>query len=258
MDARIIMFISRQDKILEFLKTKNLATVDDLVEITGASPATIRRDLIKLDNAGLVYRVHGSVSLKDSPSRQPTTSEKQRLHHEQKLRIAEKAASLVKAGDSVLFDAGTTTIEIARKLMNVPLKVITTDLHIGALLADVNSESEVTLTGGTIDNSSQSCIGDKAREVINSVHPTFTFLSCNAWDLRFGITAPTIEKANLKRDLAHIISHKVLVADSSKYGKSQLYEVAKLREIDTIITDDDLPQDVAANIIKLGVELILV
>lgn len=252
------MFVSRQEKILEFLKTKSLATVDDLVDVTGASPATIRRDLIKLDKAGAVYRVHGGVSLKDSPSRQPTTSEKQRMHHEQKLRIAKKAAELIKPGDSVLFDAGTTTIEIARCLIDVPLKVITTDLHIGILLADSNSKSEVSLTGGTIDNSSQSCIGDKAREVINAIHPSYTFISCNAWDLRCGITAPTIEKANLKRDLAKVSSHKIVVADSSKYGKIQLYEVAQLSEIDTIITDNGLSKDVANEIIKLGVELILV
>ena len=84
------MFVSRQEKILEFLKTKSLATVDDSVDVTGASPATIRRDSNKIRQSGGVDRVHGGVSLKDSPSRQPTTSEKQRMHHEQKLRIAKK------------------------------------------------------------------------------------------------------------------------------------------------------------------------
>ncbi len=252
------MFLSRQEKILEYLKTKNLATVDDLVAVTGASPATIRRDLVKMDKAGVVYRVHGSVTLKDSLSRQPTTSEKQLLQHEQKLKIAEKAASFIKNGDSVLFDAGTTTIEIARNLIKLSLKVITTDLHIGILLADTDSKSEVTLTGGTIDNSSQSCIGDKAREVIDSIHPKYTFLSCNAWDLKCGITAPTIEKANLKRALTEISSKCILVADSSKYGKSQLYEVAPLKNVDIIITDAALPKEIQEQIKALGVELYLV
>ncbi len=252
------MFLSRHEKIVEYLKTKNLATVDELVSVIGASPATIRRDLIKLDKAGVVYRVHGSVTLIDSPSRQPTTSEKQRLNHEQKLRIAEKAASFIKNGDSVLFDAGTTTIEIARKLIKLSLKVITTDLHIGVLLADMDLKSEVTLTGGTIDRSSQSCIGDKAREVIDSIHPDFTFISCNAWDFKCGITAPTIEKANLKRDLTQIGSKRILVADSSKYGKSQLYEVAPLNAVDIIITDSNLPKEAQKQIEDLNIKLYLV
>ena len=251
------MILSRQEKILEYLKTKNLATVDDLVAVTGASPATIRRDLVKLDKAGVVYRVHGSVTLKDSPSRQPTTSEKQLLNHDQKVRIAEKAASFVKNGDSVLWCRYHDDWNCA-KLIKLSLKVITTDLHIGILLSDADSKAEVTLTGGTIDNSSQSCIGDKAREVIAAIHPKYTFISCNAWDLKCGITAPTIEKANLKRALTEVSSKRILVADSSKYGKSQLYEVAPLEAVDIIITDKSLSKEVQEQIKALGVELYLV
>ena len=77
-------------------------------------------------------------------------------------------------------------------------------------------------------------------------------------DLKCGITAPTIEKANLKRDLTQIISKRILVADSSKYGKSQLYEVSPLNAVDIIITDSNLPKVAQEQIKALVVELYLV
>ena len=138
----------RSKQIVEYLKMHNLVTVDELVSITGASPATIRRELIKLDKEGAVYRVHGGVTLNRFVPNQPTTSEKQGQHHKEKLMIAAAASKLVKPGDSIVLDAGTTTIEIARNLIDIPLRVITNDLHIGLLLADYQ-QIEVSVTGGS-------------------------------------------------------------------------------------------------------------
>ena len=247
---------ARHQQILDYLKNHNMATVEDLIAITKVSPATIRRDLLKLDADGLVYRVHGSVSARESKDRQPTTSEKSNLAHEQKLNIGKQAATLIHPGDSVFFDAGTTTIEIAKAIAEMPLKIITTDLNIGLLLA-TRRQMDVSLTGGTIDWSSQSCIGDLARNVITKIHPMITFISCNAWDLKMGITAPTIEKANLKSDLLKGITKRVLVADSTKYGKSQLFEVGPLKDLDLIITDKGLDPKAQAEITGAGIELIL-
>ncbi|MBE6422227.1 DeoR/GlpR family DNA-binding transcription regulator [Succinivibrio dextrinosolvens] len=245
----------RLQSILDYLKNHNLATVDDLVKVTGASAATIRRDLIKLNNDGTVYRVHGSVTLNNSV-RQPTTSEKVGQHHEAKIRIANEAVKLVNSGNSLILDAGTTTIELARKLNNIPLKVITSDLNIGMLLSD-NQNVSVVITGGELDSSSQSCIGEIARNVLSRLHPDYAFISCNAWDIKYGITAPTSDKANFKHDLIESGACTVLLADSSKYGKSQLFSVADIRDIDVIITDNNLPESVAEQIRSLGIKLIL-
>ena len=251
------MINERLQKILGYLKDHNMATVEDLIVVTGVSAATIRRDLLKLDADGLVYRVHGSVCARDLKERQPTTSEKTTLRHEQKMRIAKAAASLIHPGDSVLLDAGTTTIEIARFVQEMPLKIITTDLNIGLLLAP-HRQIDISVTGGTVDWSSQSCIGDLARSVLSKIHPMITFISCNAWDFKLGITAPTIEKANLKSDLLHANSKKILVADSSKYGKSQLFEVGSLCDADLIITDSELDEKELNKIKNAGIELMTV
>lgn len=246
----------RAKQIVEYLKLHNLVTVDELVSLTGASPATIRRELTRLDKEGAVYRVHGGVTLNHFVPSQPTTSEKQGKHHKEKLRIAAKASNLVKPGDSIVLDAGTTTIEIARNLINMPLRVITNDLHIGLMLAEYQ-QMEVSVTGGTVDWSSQSCVGDVAVNFLSKVHPTYTFISCNAFKVDTGITAPTSDKAAVKRIMTQQSSKRVLVADSSKYGLTQLFEVGPLTSVDMIITDDGLDEKAADEIKKQGIELIL-
>ena len=246
----------RSKQIVEYLKLHNLVTVDELVSITGSSPATVRRDLTKLDKEGVVYRVHGSVTLNRFVPNQPTTSEKQGQHHKEKLMIAAAAAKLIKPGDSIVLDAGTTSIEIAKNISNLPLRVITPDLRIGLLLADYQ-QMEVSVTGGSIDWSSQSCIGSVTVDFLNKVHPTYTFISCNAFKLDTGITAPTSDKAAVKRTLSEHSSKKVLVADSSKYGLTQLFEVGPISCVDMIITDSNLDPKVAEEIRKIGIELVL-
>lgn len=247
--------LERSEQILNYLKLHNLVTVDELVEVCNASPATIRRDLVKLDQDGLIYRVHGGVTL-NRFAPQPTTSEKQGKRHKEKLAIAAEAYKLIKPNDSIVLDAGTTTLEIAKNIISMPLRVITPDLHIGLLLAEYQ-QIEVSLTGGTVDWSSQSCIGPRATSWLSQIHPSYTFLSCNAFDLKNGITAPTNEKAFIKQTLLHQSSTCVLVADSSKYGLTQLFEVGNLKEVDIIITDKGLDPNITKEIESLGIKLIL-
>ncbi|HBO38835.1 MAG TPA: DeoR family transcriptional regulator [Pasteurellaceae bacterium] len=229
----------RRDAILLFLKNHNMATVEQLVRFTSSSPATIRRDLIKLDQEGAIIRTHGGVSLRDFIPFQPTTNEKLLKQILEKERIAEYAASLISPGSSVVLDAGTTTLCIAKKIAHMPLRVITTDLHIALLLSDYK-QIEVIMTGGRIDNSSQSCIGNHGVHLLQNVYPDFVFVSCNSWSTDKGITAPTEEKAYLKKYLLQNGKRRILVADSSKYGQCSLFCAAELNKLTDIITDNGL------------------
>lgn len=233
----------RVEKIIEYLKLHNIVTVDDLVREVAASPATIRRDLIKLDQQGVITRTHGGVSLNRFVASQPTTNEKILRNIKEKENIAEAAAALVKAGDSVVIDAGTTAMALVRKLIHLPIRVITVDLHIALFLSEYK-QIDVVVTGGNVDESSQSTIGEHSRALLRSIHPDIAFVTCNSWSLEKGITTPTEDKAWLKRDLIGNASQKVLIADSSKYGKYSLYKICELEEIDTIITDQGLCQEV--------------
>lgn len=163
---------------------------------------------------------------------------------------------MVKAGDSVVLDAGTTMIELARQITHLPLRVITSDLHIALFLAEFK-QIEVTIIGGRIDDSSQSCIGEHGRKLLQNTWPDMAFLSCNSWDLEKGITAPTEEKAALKRDLIAHASRKILLADSSKYGSWSLFNIAHLNELTEIITDSQLDGQTRRTLASLSTRLII-
>lgn len=230
---------SRLDQIMDYLKSHNLVTVDQLVTAISASPATIRRDLIKLDHEGVISRTHGGVTLNRFIPAQPTTVEKMQRNLAEKQAIAQRAVAFVKAGDAIILDAGTTMLELARQLTHLPLRVITADLHIALFLSEFK-QIEVTIIGGRIDDSSQSCIGEHGRRLLRGINPDIAFVSCNSWSLEKGITTPTEEKAGLKQDLLANARRRVLLADSSKYGSWSLFCVAPLETLTDVVTDNHL------------------
>ena len=230
---------NRIERIMDFLKSQNLVTVEQLVTVTHASPATIRRDLIRLDKEGVIIRTHGGVTLNRFIHSHPTTREKRQRNLAEKCAIATAAASMVRPGDAVLFDAGTTTFELARQVTHLPLRVITSDLHIALFFADFR-QIEVTVIGGRIDDSSQSCVGEHGRQLLQNIWPDIAFVSCNGWSLEKGITAPTEEKAALKRSVVGNARRRVLLADSSKYGTWSLFRAAPLGALTDIVTDGAL------------------
>jgi len=245
---------NRLEQIMDFLKGHNLVTVDQLVAITQASPATIRRDLIKLAQEGVISRAHGGVTLNRFIPSQPTTHEKMHRSLAEKHAIASAAASFVKAGDAVVLDAGTTMIELARQLTHLPLRVITSDLHIALFLSEFK-QIEVTIIGGRIDDSSQSCIGEHGRRLLQNISPDIAFISCNSWDITRGVTSPTEEKAALKRDMITNGKRRVLLADSSKYGAWSLFNVAHLNTLTDIVTDNHLDESIQRQLGELDIGL---
>ena len=247
----------RLDLIMDYLKSHNLANVDELVAAIGSSPATIRRDLIRLDEQAVISRTHGGVTLNRFIPNQPTTNEKLLRNLPEKRAIAQYAASLVKPGSSVVLDAGTTMLEFARLLTHLPLRIITADLHIALFLSGFK-QIEVTIIGGRIDDSSQSCVGDHGRQLLRQVNPDIAFISCNSWSLEKGVTTPTEEKTALKADLAANATQRILLADSSKYGRYSLFRALELNQLTHIITDKNLDRSVCNMLEQQSIPLHLV
>ncbi|WP_392559565.1 DeoR/GlpR family DNA-binding transcription regulator [Orbus mooreae] len=228
--------LSRLDQIMDYLKNHNLVTVEELVSAIEASPATVRRDLIKLDEQGVISRTHGGVTINRFIPAQPTTNEKIHKNATEKQLIADYAAQMIKAGDSIALDAGTTTFEIAKRITQMPVRVITSDLHIALFLCEFK-QIEVTIIGGKIDDSSQSCIGEHGRSLLRQINPDIAFISCNSWSVNKGVTTPTEDKALIKASFAEKADKVVLVADSSKYDSYSLYTAVLLNQFTDIITD---------------------
>ena len=126
----------RYKDIVDYLKDTNLTTVDELVQTLNVSPATVRRDLIDLENQGVVRRTHGGVTLNNFVATQLSVQEKNKLFKAEKERISKAAAERVESGNSIILDAGTTTMEIAKNITHLPLRVITPDLRIALFLSE--------------------------------------------------------------------------------------------------------------------------
>ncbi|XKM14407.1 DeoR/GlpR family DNA-binding transcription regulator [Orbaceae bacterium ac157xtp] len=234
--------LNRLDQIIDYLKYHNLVTVDELVIATEASAATIRRDLIKLDKQGVINRTHGGVTLNRFIPNQPTTHEKLHRNYNEKQRIADFAMQMIKPGNSIALDAGTTTLEIAKRITQIPLRIITSDLRIALFLSEFK-QIEVTIIGGKVDDSSQSCIGEHGRSLLRQINPDIAFISCNSWSINKGVTAPTEDKALIKASFAEKADKVVLVADSSKYNCYSLYTAIPLPKFTDIVTDNQLDSE---------------
>ncbi len=232
----------RMHEILEYAKKHKYATIEELVNLTNSSAATIRRDVNKLAENNLIFRYRGGIAFGRSLSRQPTTVEKQEKNLAAKKAIAKAALKHIKKDMAIFLDAGTTNFELAKQLVNRPdVTVITTDLHIAFFLSEMDN-NHIIMVGGNIDNCSQSVIGDYCTYLFNNIIPDICFCTCSAFDAKNGVTSPTQEKAILKKKLSVLGKTNILLTDSSKFNCVGTYKIGALNCYDLLISDANLPQ----------------
>lgn len=229
----------RRKLILDELNEKEKVDIEQLASELNVSPMTIRRDLSYLEQQEQVIRTHGGAVLKAPLVVESSFRLKEGQHSAEKRRIAELAVQYVQEHSTILLDSGTTTLEIAKRLKEKRhLTVITNDILIAAELMD--SDNKVILTGGELQNSIGALFGPLTEGILRDVHVDLCFLGAHAVDVRVGVTAPTIEKAMVKKLMIEAAETTWLVADSSKFNLKSLMNVCRLSEIDGVISDEGL------------------
>ena len=218
----------RQRVILRVLEEKRAATVAVLCQETGASEATIRRDLNELDRQGKLNKVHGGAVLPVSEfeSQEPDVLTKSTLHTEQKDRIARYAAAQVNDQDFVFIDAGTTTLRMAEYLEGSKATFVTTGIECARRLVEK----------GLLKPGTQALVGAAARESIGRYNFTKAFIGTNGISLGHGYTTPDIEEASIKSLAIDHSYVSYVLADSSKFGKVSAVTIASLDKA-CILTD---------------------
>lgn len=233
----------RQERILEQVRLTGGARVSDLVDSLGVSDMTIRRDIAALARRGLVARVHGgATSVSARSADEPGFAAKLELQTPQKEAIAAEAAALVSPGDSVAISAGTTTYRVAAHLRSVAsLTVVTNSLPVAELLHTTGARDDlsVILTGG-VRTPSDALVGPVAVSALRSLHVDWLFLGVHGMDERAGFTTPNIVEAETNKALIASARQVVVTADSSKWGVVGLSSMARLDEVDVLVTDPDL------------------
>ena len=232
----------RREKIVEFLKEDGSAKVADLAKLFKVTEVTVRQDLEKLENQGLIMREHGGAYLKNMGDQVRNFSLVQQDNLELKEAIAQKCLEFIESGDTIILDSGSTTTEIAKKLVGYKnLTVITNALNI-ALLLGTEPGIEVIMTGGEFKPPTLSLTGQKAADFFKGLNVQKLFLATAGISLKSGLTYPSISDLVVKKAMIDAADITYLVADSSKIGKSALASLGALSLIDYIITDSGMEE----------------
>lgn len=248
----------RRRLIVDMLHHDGRVLVTDLARHFHTSQITIRKDLEVLDGQGLVYRTHGgALPLQSGALLDPSLREKERLHREEKMRIALGAAKMVEEGQSVLLDSGTTTTAIARALKDIKkLVIITNAINIAAELAGTNIE--VILTGGVLRKNSFSLVGPVAEQSLRQLSADILFLGVDGFDTKFGLFTPNLFEAQVNRTMVEISRKTVAVCDSSKFGRRSLCNIMPASAVQHVITDKNIGKQDLHILREAGIKTTLV
>jgi DeoR family transcriptional regulator of aga operon len=248
----------RRRAILEILNREGRVLVTDLAKHFHTSQVTIRKDLEVLHAHGLVHRTHGgALHAREGALEDPTLREKEKLHRKEKLRIASAAARMVKEGQVVILDSGTTTTAIARALRNFHnLTIVTNAVNIAADLA--GTAVEVILTGGTLRKNSFSLVGPIAEETLRRLNADILFLGVDGFDVHYGLSTPNLLEAKVNRVMADVAKRTVAVCDSSKFGRRSLSLIVPPTALQEVVTDRGVPKSDLKALKKAGIEVTLV
>lgn len=225
----------RRAAIAEILKGGNSVYVVELCKKFGVSEATIRRDLAVLERMRLLKRTHGG-AVPTTFGLESSFEEKRVQNLDLKAMIGRAAASLVNDDETILLDAGTTTLQIALNLRGRHITVATNCIDVANAFID-DPAVEVWLLGGILRKKPRSLVGFLANEALNALHFDKVFLAANAVHVKLGATTPNMLEAETKRRMLMAGEEKILVADHSKLGLGGICRICDLEELDLLITD---------------------
>lgn len=254
-----LLIEERRRRIRDLLRSHGRVTVDNLASRFGISQVTIRADLAALESAGELTRTHGGALRRTDDLDQPLDV-RQLQHHVEKARIALAAAALIRDGETVILDSGTTTVELARCIRRLDLRsinVITGALGVAAVLIDVPFV-RLIMPGGILRRESNSLTGPMAEAALAKLQADRVYLGADGIDPEIGVMTPHLPEAELNAQMISISREVVVVADSSKLMRRNVSLIAKVEQLDMLITDRAAPAAAVDELRRRGVDVRLV
>ncbi|MEU8876044.1 DeoR/GlpR family DNA-binding transcription regulator [Streptomyces javensis] len=244
----------RHQLILRALRSGGPASVTDLSSELGVSAATVRRDLIRLEEDGLLTRVHGGAVAEDGD--QPF-AEVAEVRVTDKDAVAERAAAMVQDGQTVLLDIGTTAYRLARQLHGRRLTVITSNLVVYEELAE-DTGIELVLPGGVVRREYRSLVGFLTEDSLRQLHADWLFLGTSGIRPGGHVMDTTVVEVPVKRAMMAAAEKTVLLADAGKFPGRGMAKVCGPQDIDFVVTNASADQATCAVLAEAGVEVIKV
>jgi len=244
----------RHERILEVLRADGLAEVGHLSRELGVSGATVRRDLTLLEREGLLQRVHGGAAAQRGTS-EPPFAVVATDHQDAKGRVGTAAAALVRDGDVILLDIGTTTSHVARALCGREVTVVTSSLAVYEELAD-DEAVELVLLGGTVRRNYRSLVGFLTEHALRQLHADLLFLGTSGVRRDGSVLDTTAVEVPVKRAMLEAAERAVLVADADKFPGRGIARVCGASDLAALVTEPGADRETLAAVAEAGVEVI--
>jgi len=249
---------ARQLKIREMLEAQGFVDLAALCEKLDSSESTVRRDLIALQDEGVLKRVHGGAMAvrSQAPARGDDFAGHARRMAPQKRRIAAATAALIEDGQTVILDAGSTVAAVARELLDRSLHVVTNSLPIAEILGEAR-RVEVTLTGGQLDSQFGVVLGPLCEQMLGSVAVDVAVMGIG------GVTEKGLSNSNplvvgSERKMIEVARKVIIVSDHTKFGRGALIPLAPLDAVDVVVSDKDLDPEHQGWLRAHGIDIRLV
>ena len=241
----------RERIILDKLSADGVVSVGNLARDLDLSEVTIRSDLKDMEEKGWLNRTRGGAA----PAMHRDILERQRMYTEQKNAIARAAADLIREGDVIMIEAGTTTALIARYLAGKRDINIVTNSTLVFSYARLYPNLQITMTGGEFRRATESMVGPIALETISRINVRLAFVGTDGFTLNRGMTTRLMEGAEIVKAMKAHAETTILIADSSKYGKTGFSHVLPLSAMDMILTDENLSSQAEGELMEAGINI---
>ncbi|UDL93394.1 DeoR/GlpR family DNA-binding transcription regulator [Lichenihabitans sp. PAMC28606] len=248
----------RLEALRHHLYAQGTCSIEELASATGASVATIRRDLTTLEQQGIVSRTHGGARIAAGAQIEVAFSVRERQQLAEKRAIAAKAYDLIRPQSSVFLDAGTTVLQLARRLRvsPMPLTIFTNGLMVAQELMNV-PQLRVTLLGGQLRSENASLVGPAAEAMLDRLWFDQLFLGASAIGDDGGIYSVDASEASLNDRMMERSAAVTVLADASKFGRRTTYLVAMLAPPMRVISDKQLAAARQRRLREAGVDLVI-
>lgn len=250
--------VERQNQIIEKLRIDKVVSVHELAGQFNTTDMTIRRDLAALERKGLITRSYGGAVFNEKVGHEPEFLTRQGEESEVKSLLGQRAASLVTPGDSIGIDIGTTAIEVAKYVRDIPdLTVITASIPVINELATARGV-HLICTGGELSPKDMSLNGHAATNMLQEYVLDKVFIGVAGISFDHGYTVFNMQDALVKRVLIERALEVIVVADSRKIGLARYASVCPVDAANKIITDSGISDEDRRNFENAGVEVIIV
>jgi len=247
----------RHEKIAQIVRQKRIVKVTELCRDLGASPATIRRDLVEMERLGQLNRVHGGAVSAEGHAEEPLFEDKAALAAGEKQRIAKAALEFIKQGDSIFLDGGSTVLLLAGMIQSKSgVSVVTNSLRVAGTLS--GEGPSMIMVGGEFRRLSQTFVGSLTQPLIGQIHVDTAFMGTIGLSIKEGMTTTDPREAHTKELVMSNARQVVLLADSSKIGKISFVKFGSLGDVDVLITDSGIAGDELSRLKKTGIKVVVV